>query len=128
MEALSFVPQYTKWHYTRGIREYIHNWMNVLWFIVQFFSFAVLIKTLLSPWERMSERYRGGLNLEAIASTFIINILMRGLGFVIRVIVLLVGFAFLVLSMIVGLLLGIAWLLFPLILFFLFALSFQYLF
>ncbi len=102
--------------------------MNVLWFIVQFFSFAVLIKTLFSPWERMSEKYRGGLNLEAIASTLIINILMRGLGFVIRVIVLLLGFAFLVLSMIAGLLLGIAWLLFPFILFFLFALSFQHLF
>lgn len=100
----------------------------MLWFIVQFFSFAILIKTLFSPWERMGEKYNKGFNIEAILSTFIVNVLMRGLGFLIRVIVLLVGFFFLVFSMIIGLLGGLAWILFPFILFFLFATSFQYLF
>jgi hypothetical protein len=64
-----------------------------LWFISQFFSFKLLLKTLFAPWKRLGERYGGELNLGAWASSFLVNCIIRGFGFVTRSLVLLVGFA-----------------------------------
>ena len=83
---------YVKWHYGRGLRELFGVAGNFLWFVTNFFSFKLLLKTLFSPWKRLGENYEGGFNLGAFASTFIVNGLMRTFGFITRLLVLLVGF------------------------------------
>jgi|SRR3989344_2581249 len=107
---------YLKWHYGKGLRELFGVTKNFLWFITHFFSFKLLLKTLLSPWRRLGEPYNGGFDLKAFASTFIINILMRLVGFFLKAIVLLVGlFSYLfVLSFFLSVLL--IWLLTPAVL------------
>lgn len=82
---------YFKWHYSRGLEEALNTIKNFLWFIAHFFSFRLLTKTLFSPWKRMGESYGEGFNLEAFASAFIVNSLMRVVGFVSRIIIISVG-------------------------------------
>jgi hypothetical protein len=91
-ERDSFFWAYVKWHYGRGIKELFGVSSNFLWFISNFFSFKLLIKTLFAPWKRLGERYQGGFNFGAFAGTFIINSLMRIVGFITKTIVLIVGF------------------------------------
>ncbi len=82
---------YFKWHYSKGLRETINTIKNFLWFVAHFFSFRLLFKTLVSPWKRMGESYGEGFNPEAFASAFIVNSLMRIVGFVSRIIIIFVG-------------------------------------
>lgn len=87
----SIVWALAKWHYTKGVRELVSVSRNFLWFVAHFFSFNLFIRTLFAPWKKMGESYDRGLDLGRFASTFIINSLMRTVGFVTRVIVLGVG-------------------------------------
>src|SRR3990167_2998375 len=81
----------TKWHYGQGLRELFHVAGNFLWFVSHFFSFKLLGKTLFAPWRRLGESYGQGFDLGAFASAFIVNTLMRVVGFVSKVLVLFVG-------------------------------------
>jgi len=90
-EKDSFFLAYIKWHYGQGLKELFYVTSNFLWFIAHFFSFKLLLSTLFSPWKRLGERYSGGLDLEAFASTLIVNVLMRLVGFVTKILVLFVG-------------------------------------
>lgn len=115
-EKDSFFVAYVKWHYGQGLQEFFSVAGNFLWFVTHFFSFKLLIKTLFIPWKRLGERYEGGFNLSAWASTFIVNSLMRAVGFITRTLVLLVGFVSYVLVLFFSLFILIIWLLAPLIL------------
>jgi hypothetical protein len=90
-ERDSLAWAYAKWHYGQGLRELCEVAGNFLWFVVNFFSFKLLLKTLFAPWKRLGEHYSGGFDLSAFFSTLIVNTLMRGFGFVTRFVVLLVG-------------------------------------
>ncbi len=90
-ERDSFLLAYLKWHYGRGLREFFGVTGNFLWFISHFFSFKLLLRTLFAPWKRMGEKYQGGLDFGALASSVIVNSLMRGFGLVSRILVLLLG-------------------------------------
>lgn len=82
---------YVKWHYGRGLKEFFAVAGNFLWFIVNFFSFKLLLKTLFAPWKRMGEGYGNTLDFGALAGSFIVNSLMRLVGFVSKVVVLSIG-------------------------------------
>jgi hypothetical protein len=90
-ERDSFAWAYAKWHYGQGLLELFQVAGNFLWFVAHFFSFKLLFKTLFAPWKRLGERYAGGLDLEAFASSLIVNTLMRIVGFVTKIVVLAVG-------------------------------------
>lgn len=107
---------YIKWHYGQGLRELFGVTGNFLWFVTNFFSFKLLLKTLFAPWKRLGEHYGGGLDLGAFASTLIINGLMRAVGFVTKTLVLLVGLISYILVLIFSLFISIIWLLAPVIL------------
>jgi len=105
--------EYVRWHYGRGLKEYFGVAGNFLWFVAHFFSFKLLIKTLFSPWKRLGESYGNGLNLSRYAETFIVNTLMRAVGFFTRVIVLVLGLASYVLVLTLSFLGLLIWILAP---------------
>jgi hypothetical protein len=110
------------------VREMLRNWMDFLWFLTEFFSLGILLKTLFSPWERMNERYKGGLDIGNFAETILVNFLMRLVGFVIRALILLAGLFSIIVGIIMGAVIFVVWLLYPLVVFFLLALSIKFLF
>ncbi|TAL49486.1 hypothetical protein EPN83_00490 [Patescibacteria group bacterium] len=123
MELLSILPRYVGWHYSLAIRDLSRNLRNLLAFLGNFFSFSVLITTLFAPWERMSEGYARGLEPGQWFETFIINSVLRFVGFVVRSVTLLFGLAVFLTALALTALFFLLWLVAPLVVLFLFALG-----
>ncbi len=128
MDAILFLPNYFRWHYTRGIRDLTNNILHAIHFLADFFSLSVLFKTLFSPWERMGEGYRSGFHPKEALVSFLINSIMRAFGFFVRASVLVMGFFSLVMGMLVGLIILILWIIYPIILPFILAISLRFIF
>lgn len=106
---------YTTWHYTRAPLELIRVWINFLWFILHVFSIPILLKTLFSPFQRLTERYEGGLHLDKLGEVIIVSVLMRLVGFLIRSVVIVVGLVALVTMFALGIVVFIMWFFLPLL-------------
>jgi hypothetical protein len=107
---------YIKWHYGKGIKEYFGVVSNFLWFVLHFFSFKLLFRTLFSPWKRLGESYDGTFNLGAIASTLVVNTLMRFIGFVTRSAIMFIGIVSYLVVILIGFTVFIIWLFAPIVL------------
>lgn len=106
---------YLKWHYTKGLQELFGVSRNFLWFVVHFFSFRLLSTTLFAPWRRLGESYGVGFNLEALASTVLVNTLMRLVGFCTRIVVLTFGVFAYLFVLVLSLSIFIIWITAPLV-------------
>ncbi|MFT5849889.1 MAG: hypothetical protein ACI9H6_000715 [Patiriisocius sp.] len=108
---------YFFWHYTKAYAQIFTIWKTYLWYITQLFSIALLLRTLFSPWKRMTDVSQGGFNIEAFLSRVIVNFMSRIVGFIVRVPLIILG---LVLSVGMCLLLVvfyIYWTVFPVLIF-----------
>ncbi len=88
----SFIGSYFLWHFTKGLFSLLLHIKNFLWFLYHFFSIKILLQTLFSPWKLEGEGYKRGFSIENFFETFIVNTLMRIVGFLIRISVIIVGF------------------------------------
>lgn len=100
------------WTYFIAPAQFLKIWSNFIWFLYNFFSIRLLSATLFSKWRRIGEtqRKRG---FEELFSAFVINSLMRIVGFMVRSIVIIMGIAMITLTAILGLTLFIAWFFLP---------------
>jgi hypothetical protein len=89
---IGFVFSYFIWHYTTSIKEFFGLCRNILWFVYHFFSIDVLSKTLLSPWQRLDEEHHRGEGIQGFFEVFVLNTIMRIVGFLVRSCVIVVGF------------------------------------
>lgn len=128
MNILLFLPLYLRWHYTKSLKDLYENLKSWFLFIPQFFSLPVLFKTLFSPWKRLSESYHTGFDPEAFFSTFVVNSILRVVGFFVRFLTIITAIILEVLFVIFSFGLYIFWLIFPLFLVFILALVFKNLF
>ena len=120
MPFIYLIPFYAKWHYTEGFKDLFHNWKNLIFFVLHFFSLEILFRTWFAPFGRLNEEYRKGLDPEAVFETLVANILMRMVGFVLRAIVIIIGIFVLLLTTIFGPVALILWAFAPFIILFLF--------
>lgn len=116
LERQPLVLVYFKWHYSQGLSEFFGVTRNFLRFLADFFSFKLLLKTLVAPWKRLGENYEGGFNLSAWASSFIVNSLMRAVGLVSRLVILILGLAAVLVLLALAFGLFVIWLLLPFLL------------
>ncbi|MCA9367427.1 hypothetical protein KC887_04165 [Candidatus Kaiserbacteria bacterium] len=114
MFFLSIAHDYLWWHYTRAFGEIFHVWLNFLGFVIQFFSIPQLLRSLLSPWKRMTEERHGSWDFEAVAGFIIINLLSRFLGALMRTTIICIGLLSLVITIIGGFVTYIFWIVAPL--------------
>lgn len=110
---------YALWHYTKAWADMIRIVRNYLWFIANFFSIVLLARTLFSPWRRLSvSGGKGG--EESVIGAFLINVLMRGIGFLARGFVIFLGVLSLIATVFLALICAVLWVLLPAIIFILF--------
>ncbi len=110
---------YIVWHYTKAFRDIFRITLNYLWFIENFFSINLLMRTLISPWRRLS--ISGGKGKEdSFFGAFLINTLMRLVGFLIRSVTIIFGALSLLATFALGFIFIILWLFLPFIIFILF--------
>lgn len=85
---------------------------NYLWFVGNFFSINLLLKTLISPWKRLSvSGGKGG--EESFVGAFIINTLMRIVGLFIRLFTISIGVVCLIAVVGLSVLVALVWLCLP---------------
>ncbi|MGM0629205.1 MAG: hypothetical protein ACQESA_02160 [Patescibacteria group bacterium] len=119
MKTALILPTYIWWHYVRAPYCIIALTLNFAGGILYFFSITLLLKTLFSPWRRLSEDYPENFNFGEIATSLVVNSLMRVVGAVMRTITIITGLFFTLLSFIMGILFFVYWLLMPVALVFL---------
>ncbi len=118
---------YTLWHYSTALRDLVRVSSNLVWFCIQFFSFATLTYTFFAPFHRLNEGYARGFELNAWAQTFVLNMLMRIVGVCARTVVLVIGTIVLCVVVAGATFMFCVWLLAPLLLLFLVGSSFVFL-
>lgn len=114
MPIAFLIPEYFLWHYTTALRLCLNVATNFVWFTYHFFSMPVLFRTLFSPWHKIHEKYRAGFHPASLAETFVINTIMRLVGFVVRTAVLIFGGGLCIVTALVGLAFFLVWLILPL--------------
>lgn len=110
---LTFFYTYANWHYTQGFKTLLSHGRNFLFFLWNFFSIPDLLKTLFSPWRRLSESYDDGYDIQEKFATFLVNIIMRFIGAIVRSAVIAFGILAQVLSFVLFLLISLIWILLP---------------
>ncbi len=85
-----FIFDYFIWHYTKAFKDIGVLWLNFMWFVLHFFSIPLLLRTLLSPWRRISAGHKKG-DLEDWAQAIAFNLMSRVVGFLIRIVLIIVG-------------------------------------
>lgn len=114
------------WMYFIAPLQFLKIWSNFVWFLYNFFSIRLLAGTLFSKWRRIGEtqRKRG---FEELFSAFVINSLMRIVGFIVRTFVIIAGLATISLSILLGVILFISWFFLPLLIIIMFATGIRFL-
>lgn len=115
MNPLTLFSSYITWHYGTALSNIFSLWGTSIWFVLHFFSIPLLLKTLLSPWRRLQEEYKGGLDIENLFSHIIVNILMRLVGLFFRLVIIFIGVLFLIGVLAGGVMFFILWILAPIV-------------
>ena len=105
---------YLIWHYSAAFSGILRVWSNFLWFFYHFFSIPILFTTLFSPWKKIhEEKSVAGFSLQEAASTFIVNTLMRVVGFFFRVALISFGLVSIFIVGLLGVIVFILWIIAP---------------
>ena len=117
MNLFMVVPYYLAWHYSRGLAQWTRNLFNFLSFEFHFFSVTELLRTLFAPFQRLKERYGSNpMDVEAILSSLLVNLIMRVVGLVVRSVILIIAALVITVSFVLVLALLLLWILLPLVL------------
>ena len=76
---------YSLWHYSSAYRQIFSVWRNYLWYVNKMFSVTLLLRTLLSPWKRMTEVYQGSFDIGRLFEVILMNLMSRFVGLIIRI-------------------------------------------
>jgi len=120
MKLISIVPYFFVWHYSIALANFVVIWKNFFWFVFNYFSFVILLRTLFAPYKRLTEKYKGGLDITNFLESIFINFLMRIIGFLMRIGVLVLGVMALFGLFVLGLLALFVWITLPFLLIFIF--------
>lgn len=77
---------YIGWHYSAALAEWTRIARDIAWFISNYFSIALLFRTLFMPFRRLDATENSG-----FFDWFITSTLMRVVGILVRIPVLLIG-------------------------------------
>lgn len=122
---LSFLYTYTYWHYTNAVIAMAGIVRNILIFLWRFFSIPDLLKTLVSPWQRLQESYGDGFDIQEKLTALVVNTIMRLVGAVVRLAVISFGVVVLLLASGAAVASFIVWLFLPAVIGLLVAVSLQ---
>lgn len=106
---------YGVWHYTRAPYNLFSIWMDVLRFVLHFFSVRLLLRTFFAPFHRLQERAPSGLaHVGDMIAAQTVNLIMRCVGMTMRACILVVGCCAYIVTFFLGAFFLFAWLFLPL--------------
>lgn len=104
MNALLFLPQYIRWHYTRALRDLWRNCVSMLLLIVEFFAFETIFSTFASSWI--------GAGRDTISNS-VLSFCSRVIHAFIQIFLFLLGFGVLIAGIILASIVWVIWILYP---------------
>jgi len=114
MIFVTILGQYIVWHYGRAYADIFGVWRNFLWFFYHLFSLPTLTMTLFDRWRRLGEEKKhSGFNPGEYLSTFLVNIIMRCVGFLMKGTLIIIGMCAIVVTFFAGIILFCVWTLMP---------------
>ncbi len=119
----SIIVAYMKWHYGSGLVDFLNVYKNFSKFLIHFFSFKLLLKTIFQPWHRLKEKYTNVLDIENFLSSLLINVILRSVGFFTKIFVMIFGVIIYIIFNLLAVVLFILWLFMPIFLLSLFVLT-----
>ena len=108
--------QYLVWHFFDMPKELGKAWKNYLRSYFNFFSTALLLKTLFAPWHGLLWSYGRGFSFTRYAETIISNAFSRIIGAFIRIILIIFGIVAEIFIFFLGAIIFFSWLFLPAIL------------
>lgn len=127
MKFVHALTGYLGWHYSSAYADILRIWKNFLWFDVHFFSIPTLAGSLFAPLNRLDEGYVKGDSLENKAGTFVANIFVRLVGFIMRMFLIVLGLGMFLVLVLFGLIGFVVWTLAPVVLLALVGIAFSFL-
>ena len=106
---VAILHHYLVWHYSKAYIEFSRVWLNLMWFVMYFFSIVELMGSWLSPWKRMVEERKKTWDVEEIMGAVVINVISRILGAIMRTVMIVAGLVSLVLIIVWGLAVYLIW-------------------
>lgn len=104
------------WYFKDAVLSILRIWRNFILFVSNYFSIILLLKTLFSPWKRISESYGRGFDFGKFISAFTLNFFSRIIGLCIRTVVIFCGIFAEFFVLIIGAVFFVFWFILPLIL------------
>jgi hypothetical protein len=112
MKESYLILDFVGWYYTRAFRDILAVWSNVMWFLVHFFSIPLLLRTLFSPWKRMTDQYQRT-GMEDLFETLVMNMMSRVFGAFVRLLIVGCGIFFLMLGVVSLFVVIVTWVFMP---------------
>lgn len=123
MAILILSWQFVIWYYTAALFNFIKISRDFIWFLYHFFSIPILVPTLFSKWKRIGDVRTRKFDIKDFFSVFIVNFIMRIVGFFIRSVVVIAGIISIIFAIVVEIAFFIAWLFLPIIIIALFVIG-----
>ena len=116
MNTRFVVIHYLSWHYSVALASFSVIYRDIIFFVADYFSLPILLKSFFAPWRRLAEPYpENKFNLSEIAAVVVVNSLMRLVGVIMRSIIIIVGLIVLVATIIFYPIILLLWLALPVI-------------
>jgi len=105
-----------KWRFYEAPAALFLIWKNYIYFVSDFFSMPLLLKTFISPWKRYKWSYPKGFNIGGFFSAFISNVFSRIIGIIGRSVLIILGIVSQFFTLVIGTAVISIWIFMPLIL------------
>ncbi len=112
-EKRNLFLSWIKWRYLIQLKEILVKWRNVVFFIFNYFSLFLLLRTYLSPWRRYRWSYGRGFDLGRYAEAALANTFSRLIGAFVRTFVIVACIFCAIFVFICGLFIVLFWILIP---------------
>ncbi len=109
----NIVFQWLCWYFWDMPREILRGWKNFLRFNLDYFSIALLLKSLFSYWRRYYYSYGQRFDFKRHFEAFTFNLTSRMLGAIMRIFLIMVGLFAEAILIILGIIILISWFTLP---------------
>jgi Flp pilus assembly protein TadB len=114
MGYLKLFPTLFSWWYSKGLLDLVDFIKSIFIFTLSSFSIKTVIKTFFSPWKKMVEPRKAG--LDGFRDWLVDNLVSRGVAIVLRLFLIVACLVVLVMVGLLSLVFFISWLIMPVIL------------
>ncbi len=112
-DLTQFLMFYIVWHYSRALYDFFGLWENAFRTVIHFFSIPLLLKTLFSPFHRLSETPPRGFHPGDFIAALTVTLIMRIVGIILRSTLIIAGVLTLLVVTLVGAVCFVGWLFLP---------------